>query len=134
MPTAEAILASLLEHDAHNIGLVTLLIRDPMLGKLVAAWPNVARKLAADTDPDERTPDDLPATEHERWVWARVEPDPEPLWIEAAGLPDAPHVRRALRVLMDNGAVFPDGQMSQWTERFLRESAKRAGVQLGDEE
>jgi hypothetical protein len=134
MPTAGTILAKLKQHDAYNIGVVTLLASDPTLGKLIAAWPNVARKIEDETNPFENTPEELPAREHERWLWARIEPEPESMWAEAAGLPDAPHVRRAMRVLQDNGAVFPDGTMSQWASRFLVESAKRAGVKQDDED
>jgi hypothetical protein len=133
MPTAGVLIDRLRLQDEHNLGVVTLLAHDPMLAKLIAAWPTVARRLAPDENPSEPSPEGLPASEHERWLWSRVEPEPEPLWAEAAGLPDAPHVRRAMRVLMDNCAVFPDGTMSTWSDRFLRESAKRAGVRLGDD-
>jgi hypothetical protein len=130
---AGLILGQMHQHDAHNIGIVTMLSTDSLLARLLAAWPAVARKLQPDENPFEATPEGLPDATHERWLWARVEPEPEPLWAEAAGLPDAPHVRRAMRVLQDNGAVFPDGQMSVWAQRFLAEQAKRAGVRQDED-
>jgi hypothetical protein len=134
MATAGSILMKLRAHDEHNFGIVTLLAHDATLARLIAAWPSVGRKLQSDASPLENTPAGLDVADHERWLWARVEPEPEPLWAEAAGLPDAEHVRRAMRVLMDNGAVFPDGDMSRWSERFLVESAKRAGVKQPTDE
>ncbi len=129
MPTAGTLLTRIRHHDESNIGLVSLIMSDMIFARLLAVWPSVARKLEEDGNPSENTPEALPASEHSRWLWARVEPDPEALWIEASGLPDAAHVRRAMRVLMDNGAVFPDGGVSLWVESYLRQTAKRAGVE-----
>lgn len=115
--------------DAKNVAIVTLLSQDVMYQRLVAVWGGVGERLAPDDMPNESAPESLNRSMHNRWMWSRVEPEPEPLWAEAAGLPDAPHVRRAMRVLQENGAVFPDGTLSTWVEKFLAKQADRAGVE-----
>lgn len=128
MPTAAEMLWELRQRDEHNIGIATMLSMDIALTRLVAAWPNVGRRLRPDENPDEKVPPSIPIEERELWLWSRVEPEPEPLWAQAAGLPDAPHVRRFMQTLKDIGAVFPDGSMSQWAAKFLQAQAKRVGV------
>jgi hypothetical protein len=134
MATVAILLSRLRKNDENNIGVVTLVASDPLYSRLLAAWGAVKRKLRSDRHPFEELPPGLPEDAHERWLWARVEPDPLPLWIAASGLPDAPHVRRAMQVLIENCAVFPDGKASMWVEKFLTEQARRAGVKLASEE
>jgi hypothetical protein len=58
-----------------------------------------------------------------------LDPDPIPHWIALAGLPQAPHVRRACFVAIDNRIVLPDGTVSEWASQYL--SRKVAGVMGG---
>lgn len=131
MDTAGGILCEARERSAHNIGAVVLLQDNTLAMKLLAAWPVAAQRVKPGS-PFEVCPDDLPHEDRLRWVWSAVEPEPEPIWAEAAGLPDAPHVRRFMRVLQDNALVFPDGKLSKWAEKFIVESARRLGVREDD--
>ena len=128
MTTAAMLLQQIKDEDQFNIGLVMLLDQDQTLERLTAAWPNAARLIPADRDQNEVVPPDLPVEDRVRWLWARVEPAPEPLWCEVAGLPDAPHIQRAMRVLQDMRCVFPDGTLSQWAEQYIRERVGALGV------
>lgn len=100
-----------------NFGAVVLLTEDATLSRLVSVWANVPRSV--DPDPEEECPAVLAAADRIRWYWARLEPDPIPVWIATAGLPDAPHVRRACRVVIDNRMAHPDGVVSRWADRYL---------------
>jgi hypothetical protein len=128
--TAADLLHQMKARDDHNVGVVTMIVNDrtKLLERLCACWPNVALCLEGDTSPEEVCPEDTPATHRERWLWARVEPEPESVWAEVAGMPDAPHVRRAMRTLQKIGAVFPDGTLSKYVWRYLRAQAKDAGT------
>jgi len=128
MNTAAKILEQIKAEDEFNIGLVMLLDQDPTLERLTAAWPNAARLIPADREPDEAVPPDLPVEDRVRWLWARVEPEPEPLWCEVAGLPNAPHIHRAMGVLQAMRCVFPDGTLSRWAEQYIRERVGALGV------
>jgi len=121
--TAAEILANAIAADDENAGIVNLLVNDPDLERLVAVWANVP--IPQDTNPDEECPPDLPEAVRLRWVWSRLEPDPIPVWILLAGLPDAPHVRRVVRLAIDNRVVFPNGAMSTWAQVYLQQQARR---------
>jgi hypothetical protein len=128
--TAAEIVASAVEADDQNAGVVALLETSRELQRLVAVWPNVP--LPEDPDPTEECPEDLPAAVRLRWVWSRIDPDPIPTWIMYAGLPDAAHVRRAIRLAQDNRIVFPDGTRSNWAEVYVQRIARVAlGVRQG---
>lgn len=126
---ARDVLQRLKADDDHNIGVVTLFIQDRLLSRLAATWSSVARVLPRDSNPNEEYPPDTPPEFMVRWLWARIEPEPEPVWAEMTGLPLAPHVLRAMRVLQDIGAVFPDGTLSKWVSQYLTSEAKRIGVE-----
>jgi len=132
--TAASILDDMKDRDQYNVGVVTMLTTDPteMLTRLCACWPNVAVCLDGDRNPDEECPPDTPANFRERWLWARIEPEPEPVWAEVAGLPSAPHVYRAMRTLQQIGAVFPDGTLSRSVVEFLQHTAKGVGVTVDE--
>lgn len=133
--TAGDLLQQMKDRDTHNVGVVTMIQADKtgMLTKLCACWPNVAKCLEADSNPREVCPPDTPATHRERWLWARVEPEPERVWAEVAGLPDAPHVRRAMNTLQRICAVFPDGTLSRFVFRYLKKRMEdAAGVVDGE--
>jgi hypothetical protein len=132
--TASSILQRMKEHDPNNIGVVTLVTQDTIYERLMAAWPNVARLLKDDPDPDEVCPPDTPSEFRILWLWSRIEPEPEPLWATVAGLPYAPHVARAMYTLRDHAAVFPDGTMSDWLNKYLVKVASRVGVKRDEPE
>lgn len=130
---AESILNGMKDRDQHNIGLVTMLMTDKS-GKLVrlcACWPNVAYCLEA-LPLREECPDATPPTHREKWLWSLVEPEPEAVWAEVAGLPDAPHIRRLMATLQRVCAVFPDGTLSQQVITYLRNNATAAGVTVDE--
>jgi hypothetical protein len=119
---AREILADALQADGDNTGIVNLLDTSPDLRRLVAVWTNVPIPL--DPDPNEECPASLPVAIRLRWVWSRLDPDPVPVWITYAGLPDAPHIRRLVQMAMDNRIVFPDGTLSQWATVYLQREAR----------
>ena len=122
MPTASDVLAVMQERagaarDAGNYGPVVLLDQDPVLVRLTACWRNVP--VSTLPAPDTEIPAGLPESSWLRWYWSMLEPDPLPVWIRIAGLPDAAHVRRACLMAIDNRVVCPDGTVSQWAEQYL---------------
>lgn len=103
--------------DPANFGQVVLLRSNPMLAVLAAAWSNVPPS----RDPEPAEVCEAPESEWVRWYWSRLEPDPIPIWLRTAGLPDAPHTRRACWMAIDNGMIHPDGGLATWTERYVRQ-------------
>ena len=124
MTTAAEILAAAIAADDANAGIVSLLEDDQELRRLVAVWTNVP--IQPDPNPDEECPADLQVWARLRWLWSRVEPDPIPVWIALAGLPDAPHVRNSIRLAIDNRVVLPDGTLSSWAQVYVQRQARRA--------
>lgn len=122
-------IAALMEQDTHNVGVPTLLMHshDKLLPRLVAAWLPAARRLS-NPSIGEVIPSSLPPVARTRYLWAGIEPDPVEVWAETAGLPLAPHVERAMLVLLDHGVIFPDGTISAWAVRYLDAEAKRCGI------
>lgn len=128
MPTAGEILVRAQQRGASQdagVGAVLILDQDPTVQRLVSVWGSVARSPFPYTAP---CPPALPEARHVRWMWAMLEPDPIPAWVEMSGLPDAPHVRRACFVAIDNCMVYPDGTVSRWASQYLRDLV--AGVLL----
>lgn len=125
---AELLRVDALDPEAHadiqNHGVVILLDQDPILARLVAAWPNVP--LGRDPKPDEAMPEGIPEGRILRWMWARIVPDPIPDWLITAGLPDAPQYRRRCWTAIDNKMVFPDGTRSRWAGQFVTSRARDA--------
>jgi hypothetical protein len=102
-----------------NYAGVFLLAQDPALQRLVSTWPNVP--VSAMPAGDMPCPETMPEGARLRWLWTLLEPDPLPVWRERAGLPDAPHVTRAQWLAIENKMVLPDGTLSVWTERWVRQ-------------
>jgi len=127
MSTVNDLLQLLKAQDEFNFGLHTLIESNTLYQRLLSVWSNVRRMLTADQHPTEPVPNGLTPEYHLRWLWARIEPDPALLWLRAAGLPHAEHTLRAVSVLQENAAVFPDGTMSKWVTIWLQ---KRAGVKV----
>jgi hypothetical protein len=103
--------------EVGNYSVVLMLERDPLLARLVAAWPNVF--IPPDPNPQEPCPPETPPGHRFRWLFARIEPDPIPEWIAASGLPDAPHVRRACQVAIVNRMVLPDGTLAMVIRNYV---------------
>jgi hypothetical protein len=101
-----------------NFGPVMLLAQDETLTRLVACWANVPPSTLS-VDPRTMVPEGMPAGAHLRWLWALLEPDPLPLWLRYAGLPDAAPFRRLCWLAIDNRMVLPDGSVSQWASQYL---------------
>ncbi len=109
-----------------NIGIVALIDEDETLARLVLVWPGM--DLPPDPDPHEVCPSGITATMQMRWLFSRIEPDPVDRWIELAGLPDAPHVRRACQVAIDNKIVLADGKLSKAAETWTKRAARKVLV------
>lgn len=131
MATAADLVADLKDRDAEsrkqepaNFGVVVLLKADPVLARLVAAWPNVP--LSELPDPHAVCPPGTPLHARLRWLWSLLTPDPLPAWIEVAGLPDATYVRRACYAAIDNRMVHPDGELSRWASAFVLDLVKQS--------
>jgi len=131
MASAAEMIEHMKECDRFNIGIVPLVHGDAVMSRLVASWISAARRLIP-ADPHEHCPDSIPASDRTAWLWARVEPEPVGVWIDVAGLPDTEYTRRAAKTLIDNCAVFPDGTMSAWLVRWLRNCAQSAGIAAED--
>lgn len=102
------------------------LLSDETLGRLVCAWPNVPVLPFTPEQRGREVPPATPAHRVFRWVFAQLEPDPVPVWIEMAGLPEAPHTRRLAYLAIDQRLVRPDGTLSTWASRFAEEALKNA--------
>lgn len=100
----------------------TLMIFNKELAHLLAAWPNVPRS-SFDEDADCTL---VPSHAQVRWLWSILDPDPVPIWIQYAGLPDAPHVRRAVSMAIDNRLAHPDGKISYHARKLVQSTARRA--------
>ena len=110
---------------ARNVAPAALLA-DPTLAQLVCAWPNVPLPPLTDVQKTRQVPGEIPPHRMLRWLFAQLEPDPIPVWIEMAGLPDAPHVRRACFIAIDQRLVWPDGNISTWAQLFAKEALANA--------
>lgn len=117
-----------LDSEAHperqNDGVVILLAHDAILARLVAAWPNVPRSRFP--DPSKLLPPTLPSAHSLRWLWAHLEPDPIPVWLSTAGLPDRPDNVKRCWVAIENKMVFPDGTRSKWAQEFIARKVREA--------
>lgn len=112
--------------ETGNFGPVLLLAQDETLTRLVACWPNVPPPTLPVDPQTTLVPDDMPESAHYRWLWSLLEPDPIPLWLRYAGLPDAPPFRRLCWLAIDNRMVLPDGTVSAWADRFIGRAVARA--------
>jgi hypothetical protein len=107
------------------------LLADETLAQLVCAWPNVPVQPLTGEHKSRPIPHETPAHREMRWAFAQIDPDPIPIWLEMAGLPDAPHTRRAVYVAIDQKLVRPDGTLSTWASRFAEEALKNAVANAG---
>lgn len=106
-----------------NLGVVVLLDQDKLLARLVAIWPNVP---LGSLDLDAECPPATPETHRLRWLWAQLDPDPFPRWLQMAGLFEAPHLIEKCWVAVENKMVFPDGNLSRWARQFVNRKVRGA--------
>lgn len=111
-----AVRARTTANDVGTYACIPLLEGDPTLMRLATAWPKVRPAELLNLP----CPEAIPRDREVRWLWAVINPDPIPRWIELAGLPDAPHTRRACYVLIDNEAVLPDGTLALVVEQYIQ--------------
>jgi len=123
-PTASKILSGLrartVAADVSAYACIPLIEEDSQLMKLAIAWRKVRPQGLTAERLGMMCPQMTPRDLEVRWLWALVEPDPLPRWIEVAGLPYAPHVIRACNVLIDHEAVLPDGTLSVIVEQYIQ--------------
>lgn len=100
-------------------GALYLMREDPDMLKLIAAWRQVPLPYL-----DMQRECNVPERLRIRWLWSLLDPDPTGEWIEHAGLPDAPHTRRACRMAADNLLVFPDGDIARSASLYFAPAAE----------
>ena len=121
----EAIEALRVEDEAEDSPpYILLLDQDQVIARLVACWPNAPRSY--DVKPNEEIPEVLPWEHIVRWLWTRLEPDPIPGWIRAAGLVCRTDTIRKCWVAIDNKMVFPDYTRAPGAQKFIARRAKEA--------
>jgi hypothetical protein len=102
---------------AENYQGVALMVRDPMLMRLAAAWPQVRRQLP----PLENGEVDLEA------LWPKTKIDFHH-WAELSQL-SMLQVLKGWKVLKGNGLILPDGSLIHLADNVLKKEA--AGELLG---
>ncbi|MFA4904685.1 MAG: hypothetical protein WC600_18310 [Desulfobaccales bacterium] len=119
--------ALLIHRAAENYHGVALMVRDPVLMNLAAAWPKVKRRLPNPPAPGQEV--DL----EELWRQTKVDFQG---WAELAQV-DALQVMEGWKVLKGNGVILPDGSLNHLADSVLKkESAgqllNQFGVKPGD--
>ena len=98
---------------------VLLVADDPVLMKLAVAWPNVAISRKEELEP-------APKSESENawweWLWANSEFSQDE-WTEKAGSAALgfADVDAAIKTLVGNRIIYPDGTLNSFVQRYLRE-------------
>jgi len=119
--------ALLIHRAAENYQGVALMVRDPILMSMAAAWPNVKRQLP-DSPPSGQEVD-LEA------LWQKTKIDFQG-WAELAQV-DICQVMAGWIVLKGNGVILPDGSLSHLADSVLKKEAagqllNQFGVKLGE--
>ena len=119
--------ALLIHRAAENYQGVALMVRDPILMRLAAAWPQVKRTLPDCPPPGQEV--DLEA------LWQKTQINFQG-WAELAQV-DAPMVMQGWKVLRGNGVILPDGTLNHLADSILKKEAagemlKQFGVKPGD--
>ncbi len=105
--------ALLIHRAAENYQGVALMVRDPVLMRLAAAWPKVRRQLP-----------ELPPTGQEvdlEDLWQRTKVDFQG-WAELAQI-DALQVMEGWKVLQGNEIILPDGTLNHLADSVLKKEA-----------
>ena len=105
--------ALLIHRAAENYQGVALMVRDPVLMRLAAAWPKVKRQL-----PD---PPPLGQEVDLEDLWQQTEIDFQG-WAELAQV-EALQVINGWQVLKGNGLILPDGTMIHLADNVLKKEA-----------
>lgn len=119
--------ALLMHRAAENYQAVALMVRDPVLIRLAAAWPKVPRRLP---EPPPRCQEiDLET------LWAKTKVDFQ-AWAQLAQV-EPLQVLAGWKVLKGNGLILPDGSLCDLADNFLKKEAagellNQFGVKPGD--
>jgi len=105
--------ALLVHRAAENYHGVALMVRDPILMRLAAAWPQVKRQLPDPPPPDQEV--DLEA------LWQKTKADFQG-WAELAQA-NPLQVLDGWQVLKGNGVILPDGTMNHLADSVLKKAA-----------
>ena len=105
--------ALLIHRAAENYQGVALMVRDPVLMRLAAAWPKVKRQLPE--PPPQGQEVDLEA------LWQKTGIDFQG-WAELAQV-EALQVINGWQVLKGNGLILPDGTMNHLADNVLKKEA-----------
>ena len=105
--------ALLIHRAAENYQGVALMVRDPVLMSLAAAWPKVRRQLPDSPPPGQEV--DLET------LWQKTRID----FQEWAGLAqvDICQVMEGWKVLRGNGIILPDGTLNHLADSVLKKEA-----------
>ena len=119
--------ALLIHRAAENYQGVALMVRDPVLMRLAAAWPQVKRQLPE--PPPQGQEVDLEA------LWQKTGIDFQG-WAELAQV-DICQVMDGWKVLKGNGVILPDGTLNHLADSVLKKEAagemlKQFGVKPGE--
>jgi hypothetical protein len=114
--------------DTGNYSILILVERDPLLARLVAAWPNVLRP--QDENPEEQCPPELSPDKRLRWLWSRFPDELYATWARLAGLPFAAHTERVQWVAIENRMVLPDGTLAPALRGYIQGIAVQAARRL----
>ncbi len=119
--------ALLIHRAAENYQGVALMVRDPVLMRLAAAWPKVKRQLPEPPPPGQEV--DLEA------IWQKARVDFRE-WAELAQV-DALLVMEGWKVLKGNEIILPDGTLNHLADSVLKKEAagqllNQFGIKPGD--
>jgi hypothetical protein len=119
--------ALLIYRAAENYEGVALMVRDPVLMRLAAAWPQVQRQLSDFPSPGQEV--DLETLWQKTWVDFQG-------WAELAQA-DPLQVMEGWKVLKGNGVILPDGSLNHLADSVLQKEAagdllKQFGIKVGD--
>jgi hypothetical protein len=119
--------ALLIHRAAENYQGVALMVRDPILMSMAAAWPKVERQLPDSPPPGQEV--DLEA------LWQKTRIDFQG-WAELAQV-DICQVMEGWKVLRGNGVILPDGSLSHLADSVLKKEAagqllNQFGIKPGD--
>lgn len=105
--------ALLIHRAAENYQAVALMVRDPILMSLAAAWPKVRRQLPDPPPPGQAV--DLEA------LWQKIGIDFQG-WAELAQV-EAPMVMQGWKVLKGSEIILPDGTLNHLADSVLKKEA-----------
>ena len=119
--------ALLIHRAAENYQGVALMVRDPILMRLAAAWPKVKRQLPGPPPPGQEV--DLEA------LWQKTKVDFQG-WAELAQV-DICQIMEGYKVLKGNFIILPDVTLNHLADSVLKKEAagemlKQFGVKPGE--